>query len=255
MKLKIILKRQVAILSCLVFLIGIVSCNSDPCAVVPCDADPKVEIEPPEGSGTPTTRSGEFSFILNDKIDTYFENGVDMELQFRYDNTTGAFVPVGFIQIVRTVNLCDGRFIYPTEEKRERATPEGWYVDRAEGYRSAIYGQMDNGDFELYARMGTERTPASITDSPYRPENHPFLGIRWQAVSVPVDIRTNESDCDNPRFGYYYWSWTVTEYGSLENIKRGIANRSLINDVNNALNKWTSHPSHPDRECIAARVP
>ena len=267
---KIILKCQVKIFGCLIFLMGIVSCDSDPCALdpcedpcvlIPCDSDPTVQLDPTEGNGTAATPTlpDSFEFYLNDEIDTPFENGVDMKLAFDYNTAPPGNVRVGFIQIVRTVNLCDGRYIYPTVEKRRRATDQGWYLDRADGYKSGIYGQIDMGDrrgyAESYASWGTKTDPAYMEDVPYRPENRPNLGIRWQAICVPVDINIDHRLCDNPKLGYYYWSWTVTEFGALKNIEHGIANSSVEEDVNDALIAWNSHQTGPGWGCIAAAPP
>jgi hypothetical protein len=247
--LKTITKRYWALLGCLIFLTANVSCDSDPCGLIPCDANSEINIEPPQGTEALTTPSGTFDFVLNEPIDNHFENGVDMELFFHHDGNSN----VGFIQIVRTVNLCDGRgprYLFPTEEKRERATAKGWYVDRAEGYNSAIFGQKNSGEFEQYASMGSASVRARMNDLPYRSENHPNLGIRWQAVTVPVDIGATDADCRNQRFGYYYWTWTVNEFGELQDIEYGIANSSLMADVDSALAKWTN----PSRQCIAGRL-
>lgn len=199
-------------------------------------------LEPPAmaGTGNKTRPCGEFRLLDLDVRDTYSLNGIDVKLGFAFIPSTpgceSSCDSIGFVQIVRTLDLDNPkRFYYPSTQKRQRATSDGWYIDRGEGYKWVYYGRRNDGGFAAYVTLGTASDQAALSDRPYRPENHPFLGIRWQAVTVPVCI---DADREGDQHGYYAWSWTVTRRGSVVDVKYIVANESLIDDVRQALSQW-----------------
>lgn len=196
--------------------------------------------EPPpmEGDGAPTVACGDFDFKQYPR-DTYFRNGIIAELDFQFDATrcTTRCDSIGFIQIVRTIDLDnpDEDFYYPSLQKKQRATKQGWYIDRGEGYKWVYYGRKNNKKFQDYVTVGkgSNSMRANMIDRPYRPENHPYLGIRWQAVTVPICI-----DADTTGHGYLAWSWTVTSRGEVKDVKEAVAKKTLKDEVVDAVAKW-----------------
>lgn len=231
-------KPRVVLVICLMVLICMASCGKEK----GCSDD---ELEDLAGTGSPTEPLGDIGLDFLQVIDDYAQNGAAAKVWFERRAKPGEFAPVGFIQIVRTDDLHNPNYyLYPSEEKKERATDDGWYVDRGEGYKWAIYGQMDNGSFADYVFVGSETDPtAFMTDAPYRPENQPYFCIRWQAVAVPVCISTDEyplAPCQDERLGYYYWGWTVDHEGSVitDDDRHGIARESMTENVEEALERW-----------------
>ena len=88
---------------------------------------------------------------------------------------------------------------------------------------------------QISSTVVIESVLAILNDQPYRPENHPFLGIRWQAVTVPVCMDT---DNEGGQHGFLAWSWTVTRQGTVEKVQYKMAKASLENDIKEALDKW-----------------
>lgn len=191
-----------------------------------------------EGTGAIAESYGDFDFEY-DSQDTYFRNGIVADLSFKFE--TNRFPTpcdsIGFIQVVRTIDLDNPNedFYYPSRQKKQRATKNGWYIDRGEGYKWVYYGRKNDSTFAQYVTPGKDLNSmqATMSDRPYRPENQPYLGIRWQAVTVPVCI-----DADTSGLGYYAWSWKVTPRGEVADVDSAVAKTSLITDVVAALAKW-----------------
>jgi len=202
-------------------------------------------------SGTSSPKAeklGEFDFELIRVLDNSLANGVDVELSFTINSGESADSDrlSGFIQIVRTQDLCGSkRFYFPSEEKRARATESGWYVDRRDGAKVPFFGHdgsetiTPSSFYEAKAKIEAGWT--SIMDAPYRPENRDNVGIRWEAVSVPVPIHDPEY---NRHLGFYYWSWTVDDAGVVT-AHSGLASSELIRDVEDAIIAWKAQKRNP----------
>lgn len=183
---------------------------------------------------------GSFTFT-GTEYDTEYQNGVDMNISFDFNPATCSSEctcdPVCYIQIVRTVDLEDGTYLYPSSEKEDRATSDGWYIDRLAGRKWGYYGRNDDGSFASTLDTGSETEPAILYDSPRRGESEPWLNIWWQAVSIPVCI-DEDSDCLNNLLGYYFWSWWVTNDGEVPGIINGIAWEPHEVAVDEAVDEW-----------------
>ena len=133
---------------------------------------------------------GIFTFT-GSKVDTSSVNGLDMNLSFDFNPTADcgsncSCNTVAYIQIVRTVDMEDSTYIYPSAEKEGRANGNGWYIDRLEGKKWGYYGRNDDGTFASTLDPGSENDPAILFDAPSRGEAEPWIDIWWQAVSVPA---------------------------------------------------------------------
>jgi len=198
----------------------------------------------PTGTSSPKAENlGEFDFQLIRVLDNSLANGIDVRLSFTLDpsEVSGGEIEYSFIQIVRTQDLCDSkRFHFPTEERRERRTENGWYVDRIDHAKKPFFGHDGSEGVTVSsfhktkAIVGTTARSASLFDVPYRPENYDNLGIRWEAVSVPVPINDEEYE---RHLGFYYWSWTVDEAGAVT-VDSDLASSDLTREVEEAINAW-----------------
>jgi hypothetical protein len=193
-------------------------------------------------SCTPVPRCGNFTFN-GTKVDTAGSNGIDMDVSFDFNpagcGSSCTCNPVAYVQIVRTVDMQDFTYIYPSEEKQDRATEDGWYIDRLAGKKWGYYGRNDDGSFAGTLTPGSETTNAILRDSPRRPEAEPWLDIWWQAVSVPVCIQAG-SGCENKLLGFYFWSWFVDPGGAVADPIHAIAWRPLENSVDAAVAEWNT---------------
>lgn len=200
---------------------------------------------------------GEFTFTGTIE-DTTRQNGIDMDLRFGFDPAACGSDCVSdlvcYIQIVRTVDLEDGTYIYPSTEKRDRATDEGWYLDRLAGRIWGYYGRYDDGSFAATLQTGSNNRDAILYDRPSRPENEPWLEIWWQAVSVPVCI-DDDSDCLNNLLGYYFWSWFVGSNGTVTGIIHAIAWEPLETAVDDAVDEWNDQATGLGKNQFPAFTP
>lgn len=189
---------------------------------------------------TPIPKCGDFTFI-GTKVDTSEENGVDMNLSFDFNpvdcGSKCACDPVCYIQIVRTVDLETGTYIYPSSEKEDRATTNGWYIDRIPNRIWGYYGRNDDGGFAGNLDPGSATEPTILFDRPSRGEAEPWLQIWWQAVSTPVCIQPR-SGCENRLLGYYFWSWAVNNDGTTTDPVHAVAWQPLENEVDAAVGEW-----------------
>jgi len=185
---------------------------------------------------------GAFAFT-GSKYDTSTENGIDMSLRFDFNPATcGAACSadsICYVQIVRTVDLEGGTYLYPSAEKAARATPDGWYLDRLEGKKWGYYGRNDDGTFASTLSPGGNTTPTVLVDAPRRPEMAPYIWIFWEAVSVPVTIRADAS-CTDRLLGYYFWGWIVAKDGSVAGPLYAPAWEPMENDVDGGVAGWNA---------------
>ena len=174
-------------------------------------------------------------------VDTSSENGVNMSVSYDFApgdcESTCTCDPVVYVQIVRTVDWQTFAYLYPSTEKQNRATNEGWYIDRIANRVWGYYGRNDDGSFASYLTPGSDVNLATLQDSPRRPESEPWLGIWWQAVSVPVCIEEG-SACENNLLGYYFWSWFVEDTGVVAGVWDWIAGPTLADAVDDAVAEW-----------------
>lgn len=190
----------------------------------------------------PVLACGDFTFT-GTEVDTSSSNGIDMNVSFDFDpsvcSSTCYCDEVVYIQIVRTYDLSNATYLYPSTEKMNRATADGYYLDRLAGKIWGYYGRNDDGTFASSLTPGSNTSDAILFDSPRRPESEPWLGIWWQAVSVPVCIDTS-SGCSNNLLGYYFWSWLVNDSGDVTGIVDWTATSPQADSVDDAVVEWNS---------------
>ena len=145
---------------------------------------------------------------------------------------------IPYVQIVRTWSFDSSMPLYPSDEKRDRATANGFYIDRIPGRIWGYYGRNDDGTFASYLTPGSNDADAVLLDSPSRPEAAPWLDIWWQAVSVPVCLEGD--DCVNDLLGYYFWSWVVDSGGTITGIIDLNGWEFLQDEVDDAVVQWNA---------------
>lgn len=185
-------------------------------------------------------------------IDDAFDNGLDISLRFDF-NPNGCGLDctcdtVCFIQMARIIDLNDGTFLYPSSETSARKTDEGWYVDRRSGRNWGYYGRNNDGTFDSTVDIGSELVPAILRDEPTRNEEEPWLGFKWEAVSVALCIE-EDSDCANKLLYSYHWGFTVDDDGSVTKFNN-IAEEELRPVVVEAVEKWNVQASVPGSDQI-----
>ncbi len=183
---------------------------------------------------------GDFTFT-GTIFDTSTSNGINMNLRFNFNpadcGSDCSCDTVCYVQMVRTYAFDGGTYLYPSSEKSNRATAYGWYIDRLEGKIWGYYGRNDNGSFASSLVPGTNTTDAILYDSPRRGEGSPYLGIWWQAVSVPVCI-DGDSGCHDFMLGSYFWSWLVNDAGTVTGIVKTEAWEPLDTHFDDAVAEW-----------------
>lgn len=190
----------------------------------------------------PIDPCGTFDFqgTISDGADS---NGLDMSVAFDFDpaacGPSDACDLVAYVQIVRTVDMEDFIFLYPSSEKEDRATADGWYIDRVANKIWGYYGRNDDGTFGSNLDPGSDTSDATLFDFPNRTEAEPWLDIFWQAVSVPVCLDEGSTYANN-LLGYYFWSWLVDESGTAAGPLDFLAPEGRHEDVDEAVAEWNT---------------
>jgi hypothetical protein len=168
-------------------------------------------------SCTSTGACGAFDF-QGSVDDTSTSNGITASVDFDFTpmncGSSATCDLVAFVQIVRTLDLDTFTGLFPSTEKEDRATTDGWYIDRIPGRIWGYYGRNDDGSFAGTVTPGSDTVTATLFDAPNRPEAEPWLDIWWMAVTVPVCLDNNSVILDN-LLGYYFWSWVVDPAGGV----------------------------------------
>jgi len=144
---------------------------------------------------------------------------------------------VCFIQMVRNEDIEDGSFLYPSTEKEDRATAEGWYIDRLEGKVWGYYGRNDDGTFASTVAVGSDASTANIYDFATRGEEEPWINFWWTAVTVPVCTENAGSSCNDELLGYYFWGWKVDDAGAVATVD-WTAGTGAKDDFDAAVAAW-----------------
>jgi hypothetical protein len=188
----------------------------------------------------PTGACGDFGFT-GSVNDTATSNGitasVDFDLTPANCGSAATCDLVAFVQIVRTLDLDTFTSLFPSTEKQDRATTDGWYIDRIPDRIWGYYGRNDDGSFANTVTTGSDTSTANLFDRPTRPEQEPWLDIWWMAVTVPVCL-DDASAIANNLIGYYFWSWIVSEFGSVGDPIDTIAWVPLDQSLADAVTEW-----------------
>ena len=181
--------------------------------------------------------------IDSESIRGVVSNGWEMTVEFDFNphdcglNCTCS--KVAWVQILRSIDQSDGTYMYLNEEKEERATAEGWHVDRLQGREWGYYGRYDDGSFASTVTLGSDVTTASLYDRPKRSDAEPYLGYTWVAITVPVCIDNPVSACNNNLLGYYEWGWLVSDASDVATL-HFMAPRGFKDDFDAAVAEWNA---------------
>lgn len=191
-----------------------------------------------------TEPCGVFEFHDTGVLDNNSSNGWQMNLDFTFNpencEDTCSCDLVCYIQMVRTIDQSTGTYLYASTEKLNRATAEGWYIDRLATRIWGYYGRNDNGTFASNLTPGSVGSPANLYDYPKRPEAAPWLDFLWMAISVPVCIDNPGSNCNNHLLGYYEWAWAVDAAGTVPYTLDWVSPKGFKDDFDDAVAEWNS---------------
>jgi hypothetical protein len=115
-----------------------------------------------------------------------------------------------FIQIVRITDK-DGNVVYPNEEQEERATDDGWSIDRLSGKEKPYYGMNDDGSMSDGNQVGDPNAeppqPAKMYDDP--------KGFRGDVFEFETYIICIKGPCNGTVIAGISWGFTINEDGSV----------------------------------------
>lgn len=190
-----------------------------------------------------TAPCGTVTFNDEGVIDTTSSNGWDMSLDFDFTpadcGVSCTCNKVVYVQVMRVVDHENGTYLYLNSEKEDRATAEGWHVDRLQGRIWGYYGRNDNGSFASSITVGSETTTASLEDTPSRGESEPYIGFTWMAVTVPVCIDNATSSCNEQLLGFHEWGWIVGDTGGVATFDWA-APKGFKDGVDDAIAEWNA---------------
>jgi hypothetical protein len=147
---------------------------------------------------------------------------------------------VVFVQMLRSVDHDDGTFYYASSEKEDRATAEGWHIDRLASRIWGYYGRNDDGSFAGTITVGSDTSTATLSDFPKRGEEEPWIGFTWMAITVPVCIENPASACNEQLLGYYEWVWLVDDTGAVPGTLHWVSPKGFKDDFDDAVTEWNS---------------
>lgn len=190
-----------------------------------------------------TKACGGFTFHDLGITDTSDVNGWSMNLDFNFTpkdcGSSCTCATVCYMQMVHNVDIEDGSYLYPSSEKEDRATTDGWYIDRVEGKIWGYYGRNDDGSFASYVTPGSETSTATMGDAPSRSEGEPWINFWWIGISVPVCIEDTGSSCNDHLLGYYEWGWKVDDAGAVTTLNT-IAPTGIEDAFDDAVSEWNT---------------
>lgn len=195
-----------------------------------------------------TRPCGEFNFldihvIDSENINGWICNGWEMTVEFEFNPTDCGedctCDKVAWVQMLRAIDQSDGTYLYINEEKEDRATAEGWHIDRLQGREWGYYGRNDNGTFAGTVTTGSDVSTASLYDRPRRQDAEPYLGYIWMAVTVPVCIDNAASTCNNNLLGFYEWGWITSDASDVGTF-HWIAPKGFKDDFDAAVAEWNA---------------
>ncbi len=195
-----------------------------------------------------TKPCGEFNFldihvIDSENIGGTVSNGWEMTVEFDFNPSDCSedcgCNKVAWVQMLRAIDQSDGTYLYANEEKEDRATAEGWHIDRLQGRQWGYYGRNDDGTFAGTVTTGSTTTTASLYDRPRRPDSEPYLGFLWMAVTVPVCIDNVGSSCNNKLLGFYEWAWFTSDRSDVAVI-HWISPKGFKDDFDSAVSEWNT---------------
>ncbi len=116
------------------------------------------------------------------------------------------------IQMVAVYNSVDRDYQYPNSGQEQRASPNGWSIVQLDGWAYGYYGAKST--MVQRSTMFTTLPGATVirqhyTTSPAAGEITPIF-IRWMQRFLSILKSYN-----NRILGYYFWSWTIDNDGSL----------------------------------------
>jgi hypothetical protein len=139
--------------------------------------------------------------------------------------------------MVHVYNVEDKTYEYIASYEQDRATANGWFVDRVSGQKWGYYGRLNDGTFASYWNPpGNNSTATVLYDSPSRPTSE--TSILWEAVDVPICIASET--CSNRILGYYFWSWFVDANGVPSKFVTAAAWKDLDTEFQSALSAWNA---------------
>lgn len=169
-------------------------------------------------------------------------NGIDMSVDFDFNPADCGVAcecdKIAFVQIVRVVDEDDGSYKFASAEKEDRATSEGFYLDRLAGKIWGYYGRNDDGSFAGSITVGSDASTASLIDRPRRGDAEPWLGTTWMAITVPVCLDNPGSACNNNLLGFYEWGWLLDGAGTASGPFNFIAPKAFKDDFDDAVAEW-----------------
>ncbi len=187
---------------------------------------------------TPTLECGSWAFSGNPVTVPY--DGFNVTSAFTFTPATCGkscdCTQDVMIQMVSVYDSVSETYLYPTSSYADRATSYGWVIDRVDGEGYGYYSLINNGTtfFSGWNTPGANGTANTLFDLPGGwPDNTYFY-------SVDVATCFNSQACQNKILGYYFWSWTSNNTGTISQFIVGPAWKDLDTTFQNALAGWNA---------------
>jgi hypothetical protein len=140
------------------------------------------------------------------------------------------------VQMVWVYDTVDKTYLYAGTGDRNRATANGWTIDRVDGSGEGYYGLLNDGTtfYSGWNTTGGNGTANTLIDDPSG------WGANTFFAAVDAAVCFKSKTCENTILGYYYWSWTIDSTGQPAIFITAPAWKDLDAEFQTALASWNA---------------
>jgi hypothetical protein len=138
-------------------------------------------------------------------------------------------------QMVSVYDKDSGTYLFPTSGYADRAIADGWTIDQLDGWAYGYYSLDNDGKtFDPgYNPPGKNGVATTLYDEPGGWPNN--------IIFYSVDVVTCFSKaCQNNILGYYLWSWSIDNSGTVAQFITAPAWKDLDTTFQNAVAGWNA---------------
>jgi len=140
------------------------------------------------------------------------------------------------IQMTWVYDATEGKNIYAGTGDMNRATADGWNIDRVDGEGYGWYSLINDGTTfaSFWNTTGSNGTATTLFDAPGGWPNNTYF------YAVDAAVCFTSRTCGNRILGYYFWSWIIDNSGNATAFIIAPAWKDLDSEFQSALAAWNA---------------
>jgi hypothetical protein len=155
---------------------------------------------------------------------------------------------IAYVQNTRTTDTTTGAYYEPRSNFENRATKNGWTIDRIDQRKYGWYGYNNDGTPAGNVSPGNTNTDATLLDDP----GDSAVNQRWEFETCAICKKGKDS---GTAYGCITWGFTVDKDGNLTSLKSGFGG-GPSKDFNSAVDSWNNQAKGPaDKRNDPGQVP